>query len=51
MKDRKMGEIAAMLGFAEQSAFSRAFKTWSGVTPGRWRAERGAGRPGADGLP
>ena len=45
MKDRKMGEIAAMLGFAEQSAFSRAFKIWSGTTPGRWRAERGADRP------
>ncbi len=39
-KDRKIAEIAAALGFAEQSAFTRAFKAWSGTTPARWRAER-----------
>jgi AraC-like DNA-binding protein len=26
-------EIAATLGYAETSAFSRAFRRWSGVTP------------------
>ena len=40
MKDKKIAEITEMLGFAEQSAFTRAFKTWSGVTPARWRAAR-----------
>jgi len=40
MKDRKIAEIAAALGFAEPSAFTRAFKAWSGATPARWRAER-----------
>ena len=39
-----IAEIAAALGFAEHSAFTRAFKAWSGTTPARWRAERG-GRP------
>ena len=41
MKDKRIAEIAAALGFAEQSAFTRAFKAWSGTTPARWRAARG----------
>lgn len=40
-KGKPIAEIAAALGFAEQSAFTRAFKAWSGTTPARWRAERG----------
>jgi AraC-like DNA-binding protein len=40
MKDKRIAEIAEILGFAEPSAFTRAFKAWSGATPGRWRAER-----------
>ncbi len=45
MKERRIADIATLLGFAEQSAFTRAFKAWSGTTPARWRAERkGAGR-------
>jgi AraC-like DNA-binding protein len=45
MKERRIADIAALLGFAEQSAFTRAFKAWSGTTPARWRAERkGEGR-------
>ena len=30
-------EISLLLGFADQSVFSRAFKQWSGETPLRWR--------------
>lgn len=30
-------EISLMLGFAEQSVFSRSFKAWSGVSPMAWR--------------
>ena len=40
IKDKRIAEIAALLGFAEQSAFTRAFKAWSGTTPARWRAAR-----------
>jgi AraC-like DNA-binding protein len=38
MKGVAIAEIAARLGFAEQSAFTRAFKAWSGCAPARWRA-------------
>jgi AraC-like DNA-binding protein len=44
LKDRRIGEIAAELGFAEPSAFIRAFKAWAGTTPGRWRAATRNGR-------
>jgi AraC-like DNA-binding protein len=30
--------IAAVLNYADASAFTRAFKRWSGTTPQRWRA-------------
>jgi AraC-like DNA-binding protein len=32
-------EIAVVLNYSDASAFSRAFRRWSGVTPGRWRAQ------------
>ncbi|NEX22300.1 AraC family transcriptional regulator [Thiorhodococcus mannitoliphagus] len=31
-------DIAVSLDYADASAFTRAFKRWSGVTPGTWRA-------------
>jgi len=31
-------EIASRLGYSEQSAFQRAFKRWTGMTPGQYRA-------------
>ncbi len=31
-------QIALLLGYADPSAFTRAFRRWSGTTPGRWRA-------------
>lgn len=33
-----LAEIAWLLGFSDQSAFTRAFKRWTGLTPGAWRA-------------
>ncbi|WP_020647995.1 AraC family transcriptional regulator [Solimonas variicoloris] len=38
-----VGEIAQALGFAEPSAFHRAFRQWTGVSPGDYR--RGAAGP------
>jgi AraC-like DNA-binding protein len=32
-------DIASHLGYADASAFSRAFKHWSGMAPARWRTE------------
>jgi AraC-like DNA-binding protein len=37
-----LAEIAFMLGFSEASAFHRAFKRWSGCTPGELRKRRDA---------
>jgi AraC-like DNA-binding protein len=36
-----VGEIAATLGYAEPSAFVRAFRRWTGRTPGIWRQQAG----------
>jgi AraC-like DNA-binding protein len=38
-----LGQIAAALGYSEASAFTRAFRRWSGQTPTAWR---GDGHPG-----
>lgn len=32
-----VGEIAEMLNYADASAFTRAFRRWSGVAPAHWR--------------
>jgi AraC-like DNA-binding protein len=37
-----VSEIAAALDYADDSAFTRAFRRWSGAPPARWRARRGA---------
>jgi AraC-like DNA-binding protein len=34
------GQIAAVLDYSEASAFTRAFRRWSGQTPSAWRANR-----------
>jgi AraC-like DNA-binding protein len=39
-----VGEIAFLLGFSEVSAFTRAFKRWTGVSPREWR-NQGDGGP------
>jgi AraC-like DNA-binding protein len=35
-------DIAGMLNYADASAFTRAFRRWSGTTPAQWRAGRGS---------
>lgn len=38
--DMSLAEITFMLGYAEQSSFTNAFRRWTGETPGAWRARR-----------
>ena len=35
----EVSQIAAMLDYADASAFTRAFRRWSGTTPARWRSQ------------
>ena len=32
-------QIALALGYADPSAFTRAFRRWSGTTPAQWRLD------------
>ncbi|MGI6244880.1 MAG: AraC family transcriptional regulator [Pseudochelatococcus sp.] len=44
--DRRIGDIAADLGFAEPSAFHRAFRKWTELTPDAYRRQKRAdGQP------
>lgn len=42
IKDPSLGmlDIALLLGYSEQSSFTRAFKSWFGDTPSSWRRSR-----------
>ncbi|NTX28428.1 AraC family transcriptional regulator [Burkholderia pyrrocinia] len=42
----RLSEISEMLGYSQQSAFSRAFKRLRGVTPRQFRAARHEAEPG-----
>lgn len=56
-RDHAIGELAAgatvaqcaeALGYSEPSAFQRAFKTWTGLSPGRYRREVLASGPSSE---
>jgi AraC-like DNA-binding protein len=38
-----LADIAFLLGYQEQSAFTHAFREWSGINPGAWRERALAG--------
>ncbi|MFE9256385.1 AraC family transcriptional regulator [Streptomyces sp. NPDC006879] len=40
-----IAELAARLGFSEDTAFHRAFRRWTGTTPGAYRTGRATGGP------
>jgi len=35
----KLIDVAELLGYADASAFTRAFRRWSGVAPAKWRSK------------
>lgn len=39
--EASLDEIARSLGYAETGTFVRAFRTWTGTTPGKFRDQRG----------
>jgi AraC-like DNA-binding protein len=46
LEDTRMevNQIAETLDYADASAFTRAFRRWSGITPSQWRKNRKATR-------
>ncbi|WP_245439728.1 helix-turn-helix domain-containing protein [Microvirga aerophila] len=42
--DMALDQISIMLRFSEPSAFTRAFRRWSGRAPSAWRASHARGR-------
>jgi AraC-like DNA-binding protein len=38
--ERPAHEIAGILGYSDATAFSRAFRRWSGMAPTKWRASK-----------
>lgn len=49
--DVPAAQIAVRLGFSDPSTFYRAFKRWSGVQPGEYRARRSVGTGAVAGAP
>jgi AraC-like DNA-binding protein len=46
--DLSLGEISGSCGFEDQSWFSKIFKSYTGVSPGKFREKGGLPKPSAD---
>jgi AraC-like DNA-binding protein len=44
--DATLTQVAAMLGYGDQAAFTNAFRRWYGVAPGQWRRRQRTSHPG-----
>jgi len=44
--DIALDRISVMLRYSEPSAFTRAFRRWSGQSPAAWRSEHGSAQSG-----
>lgn len=42
---RPVFQVADVLGYADATAFTRAFRRWAGIPPAQWRRERGQTPP------
>lgn len=44
LRERRLsiGEVAFLLGFADASSFTRAFRRWAGMAPSAWREGQGS---------
>lgn len=38
--DHNLTDVAFLTGFSDQTAFTRAFKRWTGTTPAAYRGDR-----------
>lgn len=43
--DLSIDQIGCRVGYSSGANFSRAFRRWTGLAPGRWRARQGSGAP------
>jgi AraC-like DNA-binding protein len=46
-KRHAVTDVAAQLGYAEQTSFTRAFRRWTGTTPAAWRRQQVQGTAAA----
>jgi AraC-like DNA-binding protein len=46
-KDLSLKGISLRLGYLDQAAFTRAFRRWTGTTPGKYRARVIGRAPGS----
>ena len=44
--DATLTQVAAMLGYGDQAAFTNAFRRWYGMAPGQWRRRQRTSHPG-----